>query len=458
MTTVERHYDPQVAAEQALLLLEQEDEAALRKFLQELHPSELVSLVNSVDPVIQPNLLQRVTGLDVLSEFLSHTDTSMRELTLHLLDDSRVAAVIRRQDIDDAADVLALLPRRRQVRVLRRLSAKLVKELTALLAYDKKTAGGLMNPFFLSYSSTLSCNEVLSDLRMGLKDEDIGDEFDLSYLYFFNESELLIGVCSLRELLAAGADASISDIIQTDVISVLPDDDQEVVARKIADYDLTAIPVIDQETFRMLGIITIDDIIDVIEEEATEDLLKLAGTEDQDTVSASIPVAMKSRLPWLLASWGGGLCGALLLGQYQSTLEKIVALAFFMPVVFGMGGNVGSQSSTITVRGLATGALAHSRMRTRVRKELFVGLGLGGTFGMLLGVAAFLIYNDLRLAGIVGLSIMATMTFASALGAALPVIFKRLGIDPAVASGPLVTTTTDIMSITIYFTIATLLL
>ena len=292
------------------------------------------------------------------------------------------------------------------------------------------------------------------DLRNRLQNEEIDPDTDMSYLYITAENEVLQGVCSLRELLSANPQKQLKDLMTTSIISVGAEDDQEHAAHVIADYDLAAVPVLSEENGKIIGIITVDDVIDVIEEEYTEDMLKLAGTEDQDTVSATISVAVKSRMPWLMASWFGGTCGAMLLGSFSSAFEKIIALAFFMPVVFGMGGNIGSQSSTITVRGLATGELSHHKIFRRLRKEALVGMILGLSFAILLGSAAFLLYHDFRLSFIVGVSILVTMVCASSIGSMLPVLFDRFNVDPAVASGPFVTTTTDFLSIIIYFSIA----
>lgn len=189
-----------------------------------------------------------------------------------------------------------------------------------------------------------------------------------------------------------------------------------------------------------------------------EDILKLAGTEDQDVIGATLLTSLRSRLPWLVASWAGGIGGALLLGSFSGLLEKFVALAFFMPVVFGMGGNAGSQSSTITVQGLARGDLSGASIVRRVRKEALVGVCLGAIFAVLLSSAALILFREPHLSQVVGGSIFVTMSAAATLGSIIPVFFQRIGYDPAVASGPLVTTMTDVLSIVIYFSVATILL
>lgn len=441
----------------ALDLLEAREGRKLSALLLDLHPVELVQLINAVDAEIQPQLLKHITGLDHLSELIAHAGDYLRQKALALIDDSRIAAVVRRQDIDDAAAIIGDLPRRRQVKVLRRLSADRVKEITSLLAYDQDTAGRIMNTNFLVYNAELSAASAVLKLRSDLSEGEL-DETDLYYAYILDSAGSLLGILSLRELLSAPDDTPLSEIMSGEFMSVDPEEDRERAAQLIADYDLSAIPVISNESGKMLGIITVDDVLDVIEEEHTEDLLKLAGTEDVDTVGASLFTALRSRLPWLIASWAGGVGGAMLLGNFTSTLEKLVSLAFFMPVVFGMGGNVGSQSSTITVRGIATGELGQHRLFSRLQKEALVGISLGITFAVLLAGVSFLLYQDTRLSAILSVSILATMTCAASLGSMLPMLFQRLGIDPAVASGPLVTTSTDVLSITIYFSIASLLL
>ena len=444
--------------QEALQLLEAKESRKLSTFLHDLHPVELVGVINAVEPEMQAPLLKHITGLDHLSAVVALANEHLRRTALEMIDDSRIAAVIRRQEIDDAAHIMGDLSRRRQVRVLRRLGAQRVKELTSLLAYDQDTAGRIMTTRFLSFPPEQTTDDVIDELRDLLRSSEIDKDTDLSYAYLLDAGDIPIGVCSLRELLSAESGSSIVDISTRELLVVSPEEDQEKVAKLIADYDLSAIPVCADENGKMLGIITVDDVLDIIEEEHTEDILKMVGTEDQDTVGATVLVAVRSRLPWLLASWLGGILGAMLLGSYESTIEQMVALAFFMPVVFGMGGNVGSQSSTITVHGLATGELVDQRATRRLRKETAVGGLLGIAFGLLLLAASYFLFHSIHLSIVLGCSILATMTCASALGAMLPMMFKRLGFDPAVASGPLVTTTTDILSISIYFSIATLLL
>ncbi|MCB0343896.1 MAG: magnesium transporter [Bdellovibrionales bacterium] len=443
---------------QALQLLEEDRSAELDELLNDLHPVELVSVITAAPADVQDDLIKRISGLDQISELIAYGSDHIRQHALELLDEPRIAAVIRRLELDDAADVIATLSRRKQTAILRRVSPKQARQIRNLLAYDEETAGGIMTPLCLRYLPYLTADETLRDIRSRLHSEEIDPDIDLTYVYVVDENKVLQGVCSLREILTAAPDTLLSELMNEQIVSVSPEDDQEKVARMIADYDFSSLPVVSPTDNTLLGIITVDDVLDVIEDEHTEDMLKLAGTMDEDIAQSTSWSAIKSRFPWLVASWLGGLVGALLLGEFASTLEKIVALAFFMPVVFGMAGNVGSQSSTITVRGIATGEVSEHRSFGRIKKEALTGLSLGLIFGCLLAGAAFVLFRQPILSIIVGLSITITMTCASSFGAILPLFFRRFGVDPAVASGPLVTTSMDLLSITIYFTVATMLL
>ena len=451
-STIDKH------SQAALQLLREERREELQELLQDLHPVELVGVVNSFEESYRKDVLQLISGLDQLAEVVSYASSQLRQEILSLIDEARISAIIRRIEIDDAADVLGLLPRRKQLSIIRRQSPKLAKELSGLLEYDRETAGGIMTTLYAAIPEGLNAEQALAKIRSSLHSTEIDPETDLSYIYVTNDNEELTGVCSLRALLSVDAQTAVLDLMEDDPIVAHPEDDQEFVARIIKDYDLSAIPVVATETHKLIGIVTVDDVLDVIEEEYTEDLLKLVGTEDEDVIGAKIRTSVRARLPWLIVSWVGGTGGALLLSSYSNILEQLVLLAFFMPVVFGMGGNVGSQASTITVRGIATGEFSSRRLLLRLRKEALIGVSLGIIFGILLCGASLLLFEEPRLSVIVGVSIMTTMTTAALLGATLPLFFDSIGIDPAIASGPLVTTMTDILSITIYFSVASALL
>jgi magnesium transporter len=244
--------------------------------------------------------------------------------------------------------------------------------------------------------------------------------------------------------------------MQKDVVSVTAEMDQEEVARMVSRYNLLAIPVVQNDS-TLLGIITVDDVVDVIREEATEDFLQMAGIgKDKEILMKSTFDNVKLRLPWLFASWIGGTVAAYVIGAFASVLESVITLAAFIPIIIGMGGNVGTQSSTIIVRGFATGRLELSRLGSVIWKEMRVGLILGTFYGLLLGGVAMLRFIDAppELGLVVGLSICVSMIIATSIGTLVPIILRKLDVDPAIASGPFVTTSIDVLGILAYFLIA----
>jgi magnesium transporter len=257
----------------------------------------------------------------------------------------------------------------------------------------------------------------------------------------------------LRELVTAKAETPLSAIVNRDTFSVSTETDQEEVARIVSRYDLLAIPVVDSDGC-MVGIVTVDDVIDIVRDEATEDILKMAGAGEDFVETKSIASSIRIRLPWLLASCGGGVAATLIIGYFDATLQELIFLAAFIPVIMGMGGNIGTQSATIVVRGLATDRLQAHQLGAVVLKEMAVGFLLGFSYGLLLGVVAHIGYQLWLLGLLVALAVVFTMTMAAMVGSLLPMIFDRMRIDPAVATGPFVTTAIDILSITFYFYMA----
>jgi magnesium transporter len=280
------------------------------------------------------------------------------------------------------------------------------------------------------------------------------------YLYVTNDANQLTGIISLRDLVTTSPDSMLKDMMIRKVHTVYPDTDQEDVAQIVSQYNYLAVPVVDHDE-NLLGIVTVDDVVDVIREEATEDFLKMAGVgKDREILLKSSWENAKSRLPWLFASWIGGVAAATIIGLYENLLETTLILAAFIPVIIGMGGNIGTQTSTIIVRGLATGRVNVGNNMKILFKEIRVGLILGLLYGVLLGLFTFTRFMDLSpyLGIIVGLSISISMLIATTIGAFVPLFLNKLEIDPAVATGPFVTTSIDIVGVTLYFLIASFFL
>ena len=350
---------------------------------------------------------------------------------------------------DDAADILAELPEEQKTAILEALEEQKKEDLEQLMLHAEDSAGGIMSPDFFAIDKELTAREAVVAVR------ESPDAEMVFYLYVVNEEGTLVGVLSLRQLVLAGPATQVRDVMESDVISVPVTMDQEDVASLVARYDLLALPVVD-EFNKLVGIITVDDIIDVLRDEATEDMMKMAGLGDEDVATRGPSAALKIRLPWLVTSMAGGMGAALLISMFGQKLSQAVALVGFIPVVSGLGGNVGVQSATLVVRGVAMGQLDPARSLAIVISELKVGLALA----VVLGLGSFAVAGAITgglwaVAATVCASIATVILFAAVVGTGVPLLFHRLGVDPAVATGPILTTSIDITGISILFLWAT---
>lgn len=353
---------------------------------------------------------------------------------------------------DDTVVLLELMPEEKAAAVLRQMRRDESGKVEELLQFERQTAGSIMVTEFVAFPEYRTSGAAIEDLQQEIARVEMP-----FYLYVIDADHRLRGVCSLRQLVTVPPDTPLIKIMTAAVIAVQTDTDQEEVARIAARYNLLAIPVVDSER-KLVGLVTIDDIIDVIQEEATEDILKMAGAGKDYVETRSILSSSKIRFPWLMAAGFGGIIAFFVIGHFERTLSELVYLAAFIPVIMGMGGNVGTQSATIVVRGLATGALDTDQFWSTTFKEMAIGGLLGCIYGILLGAMAHFRYQVWNLGIVVGCSVVFSMTVAALVGALLPMIFARLDIDPAVATGPFVTTTLDILSICAYFIFANYLL
>jgi magnesium transporter len=279
------------------------------------------------------------------------------------------------------------------------------------------------------------------------------------YIYVVDELNHLAGVISLRELIVSKSEVLVEEIMHTNVISVKVNLDQEEVARIVAKYDFLAVPVVDEDN-ELLGIVTVDDVIDVIQEEATEDLYRLAGTSeiDDEVMLKGVFFSVRSRLPWLLVTLAGGVVSGSVIKAHEDILTAVLSLVTFLPVVSGMGGNVGTQSSTITVRGIATGMINSRNVIRTIFKEATVGLAMGLICGIILAFVAYYWRHTPVLGLVVGVALWGNMLVAATIGTLAPLVFKKVGVDPAIASAPFISTTIDITGYLISFTLTRLLL
>lgn len=376
------------------------------------------------------------------------------------INSNRLAKLLNEMASDERADLFEHLPESDVQKLFLLMKEKEVEDVKDLMEYEEHTAGGVMTTEFVALKPGMTARESLIKLQESVNSKEVRNIYAL---YQVDEEDVVTGGISLQRLIASRPEDKIEDLARpVENFMVNVDMDQEDVAQIFKHYDLLAAPVIDHNG-RLLGIITVDDILDVVYQEATEDIAKMAGTESEELLSKSVFKIFKIRWPWLFASWLGGLVALAVIGAFEETLMRAVAVASFIPVIMGMGGNIGVQSSIIVVRGLALGHVDLDEVWGTVLKEIKVGLALGLSYGALLGIVAHMKYSstagELGLIGVVaGGGICLSMTIAATLGAILPVIFKKMNIDPAVATGPMVTTAVDVIGLSVYFVLATLVL
>ena len=436
-------------------LLRRDAGRPLEKILARTHPADVAALMSRMEPAERARLLDAAGDEVRRAEILGHLDHDIATAILASYPPERAAALLGHMDADDRADVLGALPPEHSQAVLARMAGAEAEEVEGLLGYGEATAGGIMSPNVYALSREITVGQAIVALQQA---EHVEMAF---YLYVINEFGHLVGVISLRQLVTSRADQRLDEIMNSDVVSVRPDVDQEEVARIVSRYGFLAVPVVDDGN-KLLGIVTIDDVIDVIGEEATEDILRLQGA-GQDLITESTLRAARTRFPNLFATALGGCLAALVIAYFGDTVRAYLPLAAFIPVVMAMAASVGSQAATIVVRGLQTGRLARGAMLRAVVRQVAVGTLLGVAFGLLVGgfgVARFHepLYHPLRLGGLLAASIATSTVTASLLGAAFPLGCVRLGVDPAVATAPLVSTTVDLAAILVFLVMGKLLM
>lgn len=435
-------------------LLRRHAQTNLVKLINKTHPADLAIVFRYFNDEEQKQVFSLMQPNDHTVEFLVELDDTLIEKILDTENAERVSSLIQNASTNDQSYILGSLKEEQAQSVIDLLKKEEQEEIEEIMAYPQDSAGSMMaTDVFTLYQNT-TCGDALKTLQ------DQQEAEMVFYLYITDEDDSLVGVASLRALATTPSNTLLKDIMEKRVHSVRPETDQEDVAQIVAQYNYLAVPVIDGDG-RLLGIVTVDDVVDVIREEATEDFLQMAGAgKDREILLKSSWENAKVRLPWLFASWIGGVMAAYIIGKYENMLESMIALAAFIPIIIGMGGNIGTQSSTIIVRGMATGRIEIGNEFKVLLKELRVGLILGVLYGIMLGIFANFKFlgSDPMLGAVVGLSICSSMLLATAVGTFTPLILRKLDIDPAVATGPFVTTSIDILGVLLYFMIAGLLL
>ncbi|MBW1940237.1 MAG: magnesium transporter [Deltaproteobacteria bacterium] len=424
----------------------------LRKIVNKTHAADLSVVFNSLSISNQRNLFAMIKDPEQKGALFSELDENTLLGFIEEMDLDDIVEILELMPSDDVADLIGKLPEEKSDAILEKMKKEESQEVEDLLRYKDDTAGGIMVPDFIALREDTTAKEAIESLQKEHMDVEMP-----FYLYVVDDYGKLVGVSSLRQLVVVPSETPLKNFMATDVFSVQTDMDQEEVAKLVANYNILAVPVVD-ETNKLVGIVTVDDVIDIFREEATEDILRMAGVGEEFVETQSVLRSTKIRLPWLFASCIGGIVAFFVISRFEESLTKFTYLAAFIPVIMGMGGNIGTQSSTIVVRGLATGRLNIRHFWPVVLKELSIGLILGVVYGILIAVVAQAQFSKAALAIAVGIAVLSSMSVAALVGSLVPMLFARINIDPAVATGPFVTTSIDIISVFFYFQIATTLL
>jgi magnesium transporter len=422
----------------------------LTKALSKIHPADIAHLFRYLDLKEQRILFHLIGDAETSAYVLSELETDTAAQLLEQMEKESITEVLQEMPYDDAVEILRSLPEEQAEEILQIMEDEHSEEIEELLKYGEDTAGGIMATEIFSLREEQTVSEAIVALQEA---EDVEMVF---YIYVTDRHGHLVGVLSLRQLLMVAPTKRLRDIMIKDVISVRTDVDQEEVAKMVEKYDLLAVPVVN-ESNKLMGIVTVDDIIDVLRQEATEDIYKMAGASEEELLYGykALKIA-RLRLPWLITNLFGGVITGYLMWLFKVTLKEVIALISFIPVITGMGGNVGGQSATIVVRGFATGKIDFSTLRQVFFKELRVGMIMGAICGIVIGVVAYGWHHNPYLGLVVGVAMTTAITVAASMGVVATSFFKRIVIDPAIASSPFVQTANDITGILIYFGTATL--
>jgi len=438
----------------------QQPDGALQDLLEEYAPQDLAEVLTLIDSTAEQAHALLQMDEAIASEILEYLEPSLVSEILEHIPLEKAAHLLQQIPADDAAQILDKLDHSKAAALLQQMAPPEAREVRELLEYPENTAGRLMVRQYVRVRPDWTAELTLDYLRQ------VGNGIEtIYYLYVVDARQRLIGVCSLRDVVVSDPSKRIEQIMETDILVVKPETDQEEVANLLSKYDLLAVPVVD-ELGRMLGIVTVDDVVDILVSESTEDVLKLGGVEATEApyFRQSPWQLVQKRVRWLVFLFVAQLFSGAVLRSYDDAIQKVTALAWFIPLLIGSGGNAGAQTTTTITRAIALGEVRWQQVLRVMAREFRAGLllgGLVGTIGILNALvwtrAGYMWDEQLRIALTVGLAQVGIITLATTIGALLPLIAKRLNIDPAVMSAPFITTVVDASGLLLYFTLAQLI-
>jgi len=429
-----------------------DSDSQLALILDEYHASEIAILFESLTKEDRQriiNLLPVETASEIIAEM--HEEAHPEELLLQLHPDKRTE-IVEELDYDDATDIISQLDEHEQKEILGDLNEDDASHIRNLLSYDEDTAGGLMNTEFIRIHLHLTKKDAIDEIIR--QSEEIEEFYTI---FVIDDNNVFQGIVSLKDIIKAKGNVQITELVKSDVAWVSPDTDQEEVARLISQYNITSIPVLDQN-MKLLGRVTFDDVIDVLEDENTEDILKISGVSEDEELSGNWVEAVKSRLPWLIINLGTAFLASAVVRSFEPTISKIAVLSAYMTIIAGMGGNAATQALAVTVRRISLYDLTDNQAYRTVLKEFTVGLINGAVTGLIVFIFALVFDNNPLLGVVIFLAMTGNLLIAGVTGAGIPLILKRVGIDPAIASSIIITTFTDVFGFMLLLGLASRLL
>lgn len=423
-----------------------------KALLKKMHPSEIARVLEDLSPETREKVISLLPA-ETAGETLAEMDeTSRPEDILSSLSPEKAAEIIEQLDPDDAADLLAQLPTRELRKIMEKLGESHERVITELLTYPEETAGGIMNPEVLKIPENSNKMQALEEVVKFSEENE-----DFFAIYVVDKDGRLVGIMPLKELIKGRPSASIADLMNREVVRVHVMEDQEQVAKIMSQYNLPALPVVD-ENEKLLGRITFDDVLDIMEKESTEDMLKIAGVSEEEELRGTWLNAIRSRLPWLVMNLITAFFAGLVISWFHGTIEKMVIITSYMPIIAGVAGNGATQTLAVTIRRLATDNLPPSDFLKVIIKELGVGLANGIVVGGIITAVSFSLGQNPMLGLVIFLAMTMNMVVAGVAGSAVPLLLERLRVDPAVASSIFITAFTDILGFTLLLGLTSMLL
>ena len=426
-------------------------EEEFEEYLEENHIVDIAESFEELDNEELSRVLELMSD-EQKAKIIEQADEELQEKIIHLISDEEIIDILSYMSPDDIADLLGYIDIQKSKSILTKMKRSQANKIRELLGYEEDSAGGIMTTQYIAFRKNLEIKDVMDKIKVIAPKTEV-----IETIFVLNEKKELVGEADLRDILISSNNTTLEEIMNDNIISVYAEEDQEDVARLVSKYDLKVVPVINHKK-NLLGIITIDDIIDVINEENTEDILKLGGVSEEEDIYSGFLFSVKQRLPWLVINLGTAFLASFVIGIFSGTIERVVILSAVMSIVTGMGGNAGTQALSVTIRALALGEVDARDTLKIVGKSFLVGAINGGLLGIICGIILSVIYGNFFIGLIMFLAMMGNLIIACIIGFIVPITLKALKIDPAMASAVLLTTVTDVCGFLIFLSLATIFL